>query len=575
MKSIITWNLLFMIISFTSNNVQANDPIVADKDKVVVHLDKSFYVTGEIIWYKMYLPAIFKGKKFSIKTTIVHKGNLIDYYFLKTEGKSYVDGYYKIPFATTTGNYQFIFTGIDQANNENIKFTEVQIPIYNDLEEIKPADLPKLVEQNNNAIALPFADNLQVVVNLNKATFGNREKVSASITVKDKAGRPVKANVSVAVRDWALTGTEVLNRSSIILSKGEFPASTIIGGRVIYLSDLRLLNTMFTKGVLTDAKGNLVSANVLGVYDNDNKKFNYTKADKTGNIFLEQKDFYASKQIQFVGYDKEIADIKVKLQHDLQADPSQEVIYTKGILDYMNWSRQRKKIFQMFTAFESNLETKIPKSEKMEEIPGLEFKIKDFKRFNNLAVFFKEILAPLKFKQLKDGTYTAKMYNPKSKSFKLEYDGSPLFVIDGKMTKDANFVAHLDIDKIETVRLISNPKVLREQFNILGADGVTFIKTSYENLEMPGKDAEDIFSVNGILPPAEFPVFNQKTVANNRQPFFRPQLYWNPNLLTNENGLAQFDFLQSDAIGTFLIEVVVQTDDGTLGTAQKKYQVVY
>ena len=574
-RSTLIWSALVLIFWLIPNNVQANDPILADKDKVVVHLDKSFYVTGEIIWYKLYLPAIFKGKKFSIKTTIVHNGNLVDYYFHKTEGKTYVEGYYKIPFDLATSIYQFTFTGIDESDSGVIKFTEVQIPIYNDLEEIKPANLPKLVEQNNNPIALPFANDLQLSIDLDKASFGNRENIKASISVKDKAGNPVKANLSVAVRDWTLTGAEVLNRPTVILSKGEFPASTVIGGRVVHLVDLKLKNSIFTKATLTDANNNPIQANVLGVYSRDNNSFNYTKADKNGNIFLEEADFYDRKNIQFVGYEKEVEDIKIKLKHDLSTDASEKIIYTKGILEYMNWSRQRKKIFQMFTTFESNLESKIPKTPQMKEIPGVEYRIKDYKRFKNLAVFFKEILAPLKFKQLKDGTYTAKMYNPKSKTFKVEYDGIPLFVIDGKMTKDGNFVANLDIDKIETVRLISNPKVLRSQFNILGADGVTFIKTSYENLEIPANDADDIFNINGILAPADFPAFDAKTVANNRQPFFRPQLYWNPNVVTDPNGRAEINFMQSDAIGTFLIEVVVQTEDGKLGTIQKKYQVVY
>ena len=37
----------------------ANSP----NDNCIIHLNKSFYVSGEIVWYKIYLPEIFREQE--------------------------------------------------------------------------------------------------------------------------------------------------------------------------------------------------------------------------------------------------------------------------------------------------------------------------------------------------------------------------------------------------------------------------------------------------------------------------------------------------------------------------------
>jgi len=206
---------------------------------------------------------------------------------------------------------------------------------------------------------------------------------------------------------------------------------------------------------------------------------------------------------------------------------------------------------------------------------GLKFEMKNYTRFDNIAIFFKEVLAPLKFREEKDGTYSAKMYDPKGKKFNLDFDGNPLFIVDGKLTRGGNYIAKLDIDKVEYVELYAKPEVLQKNFNILGRSGVAVIKTKIRGLKVPELDEADIFKINGLQAKAAFPTFNVDQVSNDKyQPFFRPQLYWNPNINLS-NGNASFSFTQSDDLGTFTIEVVVQTADGQYGYTLKDYEVVW
>ena len=75
--------LSFCLIVFLSFNALANTAI----DKCVVHLDKSFYVTGEIVWYQLYLTQAFKTKPAAIRATVLDANGLVQHSsFIKSSG---------------------------------------------------------------------------------------------------------------------------------------------------------------------------------------------------------------------------------------------------------------------------------------------------------------------------------------------------------------------------------------------------------------------------------------------------------------------------------------------------------
>ena len=54
-------------------------------DRYLVHLDKSFYVTGEVIWFKLYLPKAHQGQGFTLRVALFNpKGEVASYFFLPT-----------------------------------------------------------------------------------------------------------------------------------------------------------------------------------------------------------------------------------------------------------------------------------------------------------------------------------------------------------------------------------------------------------------------------------------------------------------------------------------------------------
>ncbi|MCB0689849.1 MAG: hypothetical protein KDC53_25085, partial [Saprospiraceae bacterium] len=155
-------------------------------------------------------------------------------------------------------------------------------------------------------------------------------------------------------------------------------------------------------------------------------------------------------------------------------------------------------------------------------------------------------------------------------------NGPPLFIIDGKMTRDADFVARLPISAVETVELFLDAPKLRSSFQAIGVSGVVRITTSIANLKLPEADAGNIHTIYGLQPKAHFPGFNAQVLTDQKhEPFFRPQLFWNPDIPVGPDGMASTTFVQSDDTGPFLIEVVFQTADGRRGTKSFQYEATY
>lgn len=549
-------SLVFFAVLFSTGTVKAS--VSAVEDQCIVHLDKSFYINGEVIWYKIYLPEIVKSRSVALKVVLVNgAGEVQDYSFIKTEGELHTHGYYKIPFDIDPGVYHLFFQGLDNVNRVPVTLAEVPVPIYSD-EQI-PTEAQS--EAAPVGAGVDVVNELQVEVSIGDGPIRNREEVRVQVKVTDSAGRPVQTNLSIAVTDWALAGHEVSNRANV--SSGD-PVSA----SALY----NLQGSVYTRSLLVSETGDPLQANVLGAYSPKENKMYYTKTNAKGEIFLEFPDFYGSRPVQFIGYDREYEYISLAPVSGPSVEKPESLVYTTGIIDYLNHSRQRKKIFQMYKSLEFSLDPEIPEQTAQSLTSDLTMEVQKYQRFDNLAVFFREILTPLRFRAVNDTIFTARMYNPRNNWVDNYFPGKPLFIIDGKVTRDGDYIAKIPTDHVQRVDIIFEPAKLRSYFNVFGNNGVSIIRTNLPEVYLPEEDEEDILRINGLQPIVDFPAFDPVQVDKHR-PFFRPQLYWNPSVSTDENGQGTFSYVQSDDRSTFRIQVVAQGADGKIGTGQLVYEV--
>lgn len=532
--------------------------------RCVIHLNKPFYVSGEAVWYKIYFPISFKGRNIAARVGVWDQnGQMLSAVFHKTHGQSFVQGYYQIPFDLKPAVYHLVVSGTDQASKVPVVLAEALIPIFNDLQD----DSPTVSEQAGEREAgkqepahLP-GNSLKVSIELSSDAVHRREKVEARIRIQDEKGRPAPAGLSISVRDYSLTDNPLPEQKNIV--KGKVLEPDI---------ELSLDSMISIRGNISDSLGRALNLEVLGLYSSKEQVLSYLKSNADGRFFFSFPDFYGRKPIQFIDY--QYNDIKVDILSEVELKEKGALSYTPEVLAYLNASRQRKKIFQLFNGFEYALVQEPPAFDVHPLDPDDIYLIQNYERFESFPRFFTEVTTALKFKEEGPGHFVAKMFNSESGNRGF-YSGKPLFILDGKLTWDANFIAGLDIAQVEEVGLFNSRKKLRQRFSALGLHGgVATIKTSRPGPIVPPSDEEDIFLIDGLQPQADFPGQppTGEAIAPH-SPFLQPQLYWNPDLRTDGRGELVLDFIQSDDVSIFCIEIVAQGQDGAWGYGRVFYRV--
>lgn len=507
----------------------------------LLQLNKDFYVSGEVIWFNYYLPNTFQDKTAVVKAVVSDKfGDEVTHFYLKSEGETFVEGYYKIPFNLSTNWYRLsMVSTADQRET----IATIVFPVYNDLEGEKTATTNNLQERN----LLPT--DLTVEVQLERTRYTPRDLVQGEITIRDQNGQAVEGNVSISVQD-----AQLIKNQSVTLGK----------------SPQSLAEQLTVEGTLLDENGTPMKASVLAMYSGLEERVFYSTANTEGRFNFKPPFFYGDYPVQFIGYQYEHEEVNIVLDKHKMPPITTVILYSKHVKDYLALSQQRKKIFQLYNSLETKLEPESATLNIQDLKMDFTYAIEEYESFEFMKDFFGELITPLKFILQKDSTYTATLSDPTGRSFEnTKLSGKPLFIIDGKATRDANFVAKMDMDYIEEVQLMYEVKKLREKFSAIGRSGVVKIKTNLKNVSIPKSDMEDVFTLKGLQPKAKFPTFE----PNAPQPIFLPQLYWQPNIKTDENGKATFSFYQSDDISTFKITVMSQGKNGQFGSGEQAYEV--
>ena len=522
-----------------------------------LHTDKAFYVNGEVIWYALYLAPEFQGQNTAVRVSLHdYKGKEIQNTFHKSEANNQVNGYLKVPFDLKTGWYQLSFQSLQASTRLPVVLHNQTFPIYNDNDIRKLEGQMEELPSSDQTIA-ELESELSVSLSSLSGKVEPRGESTIQVVVKDKAGNPITGIASVAVTNWSMVAPAVGTYSGMSL-----------GEELTGLNASDLLGKVYKRIQIVDDQGNPRVANVIGAWSGQENKMLYsTRANQEGISLLRLDDFTGEKTIQYLGYDKEKEDIITRDIVNVQPALMQNMTVTPGLLTYLQKSQQRKKIFQYYKQLEFDMEVEASDVSRNELKGNQTFRVPDYEEFDNFATFFQENLSPIRFgEDRKNNKYTTYMYNPRNNRQNNRFPGNPLFIVDGKVTRDADFVGRLDLGGIENVKLFFRQESLRSLFNVMGANGVVMIEymPNSDEVQLPEADEANRYRVSGLQRKATFPVFDPASLLE-RQPFFRPQLFWDPEVAIDKDGMASIRYNQSDAYGTFRVEVVVQDETGKMG----------
>jgi len=545
----------YILVLFSFVFMQS-EALAADEN-CIVHLDKSFYTVGENIQFNLYLPSGFKSHDVAIKAVVLDsKGNLKDSFFKKNNADSQVSGSYKIPYQFKPGMYYMQFMSVDFVSMKEIVYAEVAIPIYNFLEDIVPTNATAMTEFDSENVI----ESKQLILDITlPEVISSRDDVRSQIRVTDSNGSPVNSNLSISIINEDIAGHMIVG------------SQNIVQGNAVPLDVApNLEKEIYAKGVLEDAQGQKLKANIVGAYSSLENKFLFTRSNEDGVFFLSLPEFQGSKPVQIVGYhiDHENIQLGKNLKYTIQ-NP-QTFYYNDKVKEYLELSRIRKKLEQHHELIENESDEELNTLQIADLKPDATYDIGEYEAFENIASFFKEILTPLRFREKKD-VYEAYMYDPtERRASKKYFQGKPMFIINGMVTRDGNYIATLPMSKIERVDLFFSPKVLRDQFNAFGRFGAVRIITTDPTLQVPDSEVEDILLVNGVNPSQGKSIM---TSLPRGFPLLDPQVYWSGNKQTEADGTFDIKFIQPDDEGQYSITVVARDDKGNLGTKTVQYTV--
>lgn len=152
----------------------------------------------------------------------------------------------------------------------------------------------------------------------------------------------------------------------------------------------------------------------------------------------------------------------------------------------------------------------------------------------------------------------------------------PMQIIVDGMQMETDFLDQItpsDVESIEVLRSIGNTAI----YGMRGGGGVILINTKRGEPNYASHNyAPGILTYNpkGYYIARDFyaPKYDDPT-TNTKVADLRTTIYWNPNLLTDENGKVSFDFFNTDGKGTYRAVVEGMDTDGHIGRKVFYYKV--
>lgn len=502
---------LFILIFFFHHLVNGQNTII--------HLDKPFYFAGEYLFYS-FCNLDLPQDTVMVRVDLYHNKFTVDYYFLPIRDQC-GEGFFKLPFDLEGDIYRLMFWVVSQKNFETFQIGGVDIPVYNDNE-----DYHKLPLRVNKASSIkPFIPGDPVAV------FDNRQTVNLDLTLpvpEDQIHR-----VSVVIRDLSAYGTR---DNTVSYSVADLKREDLIKGIPVF-------GTRLVEDVKTFKNP------LLFAFNPGNMQYNGTKVDPNDQFNLELQPFYGENEISFLDYvDNEIKIIEKNKFQPIPVESHLEI--DSVILAQLKNYREEKQINRLFKQIAIS-PTVDSLAVSLRKKPNSLVDVQDYSIRGTTTDLFKEISTNLKFRSSGGPDYRARMiyeYNGITKF----YSRSPLFLVNGKATRDGNFIARLPLQEIGYFRIYSDYEFL-EKLSPMAHGGIVYVDMLDRNYVLPDQNSLPAINVKGMQPPLQYPVYQQ---IQPETPAIGNLLYWNPDTRP-ENNQVRLQFQTGDLASEYLVEMVL------------------
>ncbi len=508
-----------------------------------VQFDKSFYVSGETVWFKVYV-LNDSGKVISrvLHVDLVsHKNETVVKQKLLIDNRT-SNGSITLPMDSEEGYYRFRAYTHYNLNFKPVFIYETTIPIYQpDKEDFLHSDqIKKGKTQLQGAAGISIASD--------KDIYQPRDSLRVSLQINGSSDSGNQGNFSVSVVPF-----EIANLGFQFHNHSNCSDSIPNEGRLMVPE-----RSLFLEGRLQDSNTKLnVTSGLIGIYMEKPSRL-ISASSREGKLKVPVPDYWGAGTFQILNlhpYDRSVFEFIPESGNDF-ASPyynSDQPIRTPIVTKYMDQLEKRRKIIELFYLYKSQ---EREYSTVSASNPDAVYRTKNYKEIYSLEEFINEAIRNVRVRTI-DSVKTVRLFNSEMGGL---FKDHPWYIVDGFLTFNEQAILNIQYQDIIEVRLYSKTSTIREYFErFVWRNGVMEIITRDVKYTRELKNNPNVVEIDGFTLPQNFN--STLTLSQSRAtPDLRGVIYWSPNVLTNKQGKGQITIPLSDDTGKFAIVVMGTAD---------------
>jgi hypothetical protein len=412
----------------------------------------------------------------------------------------------------------------------------------------------------------PEVDSSKFNILTNQSKYGRRSKVSVAVSGKDEPENSFTAlsmtvysenlfkqgmnTVYSILQTRAIDSMDESKKSNLSSGKSDFP-SYFMGKAIIKSSGNSVPDSSKIIFYLNE------SDFVYGVYTKDGL-FTFPLFKNFGN----EEVFYRISSNGRIIQDAQI------ILHETSFDA--ESIQSKNPSDsldsYGHYARQKQFINQSYFYFVSKEKKKNEYLAHSDVETDHEILLEKFESFSSMAEIIGNVVPSVRYRKMGDEK-RIRIFLKEDAKFG---DDDPLYLVDGLMTDDTNYVLGIDPKFIYKIGVLRSEGTLA-RFGELGVNGILVIETNGQLAAEEIRNRGNSLSIVGISNPLDFrkKEYTPGKVTR-RIPDLRSCLFWSPKIDSDKDN--SFEFFTGDDEGYYIIQLAGILD-GKPYLATKRFYV--
>lgn len=514
------------------------------EENVYVHMDKPYYYPGEMMWFKAYLnyrnPSLRDSMSRTLYVELINPQRKIVKSQMIRIDNGFGNGNWVVTDTLSSGTYYFrAYTNLNRNFDDNFF--------------IKPVPILGITEQVDiNELHVETNDNFRITIKPNKGIYNTRDSIALEIKALDARGKPVKSNLSISVTD----ARQVIPIKDPLTVLDRYPFKAEPSEKILDEIKYPVEYGISYQGQYFNKKGKPEQA-TLSILQGNYERLSVVETDEAGRFAEAGIVFYDSSEFRFQTKNiKKKYDGRVEILKKERLSTDFKFPFYQ--LKTLNTGRNQRLISEYEVPRGARLLSEVLIKGKREEIEKIrpygnpDYVIEadelDISSNNLLLILQGKVPGIVITTQTDETGVHTVVRIARASGLTIQAQTEPLVMIDNvPMSGSAGEILQsINVYSIESIEVVTRASPL---YGSAGVNGVIslFTKKGVGSNYVPLDRSLQRVKLGGYARPYlfRFPDYGNKKEDKN-QTDYRSILYWDPYLVTDDEGTTRVSFYAAD-----------------------------